>query len=551
MLPEGEGVAAFGVGRGSRRASARSMALREHLFRRLGAGKTGDLVALLAGALLPFAFAPYHLYPLAILSPAILFASWMSLSPARAFWRGWLYGLGMFGVGVSWIFVSINRYGAASVPLALGLTFLFIAVMALYMALLGYVAVRCFRRVREAESLPPVVAPLVIFPALWVLFEWWRGWFLSGFPWLNLGTSQLQAPLDGLAPVAGVYGVSWAVALSAGLLVAVAWAPGRKRLWLSMFAMLWAGVWLLGKVEWTRPSGEPLEVVLLQGNVSQDIKWLPEQLQPNLELYTGLTAQHWGADLIVWPETAITAFYHQLKEGFIEPLHRVAREHGTDLLAGLPLLDEESGRYYNAVMSIGRQEAFYRKHHLVPFGDFVPFEEHLRGLIAFFDLPMSSFSAGPPRQPPLKVAGRLVGISICYEDAFGAEVIRVLPDAELLVNVSNDAWWGDSFGPHQHLQIAAMRAREGGRPLLRSTNTGITALVDHRGRIVAVAPQFRVAALEGEVQPRQGATPYVRWGNTPVILLMAGLVAGVIFYAGFRRVWDNPRRRQATKKTER
>ncbi len=495
----------------------------------LGAGRAGDLAALLAGALLPFAFAPYHLYPLAILSPTILFMAWLSLSPAQAFWRGWLYGLGMFGVGVSWIFVSINRYGAASIPLALALTFLFITVMALYVGLLGYVAVRISRWWRDGGAGFPWMDLLLLYPALWVLFEWWRGWFLSGFPWLNLGTSQLGAPLDGLAPIAGVYGVSWAAAFSAGLSASLLLRPRRWARWMALFVALWAGVWLLGKAEWTRPAGKPLKVALLQGNVPQEIKWLPEQLRPNLELYTGLTARNWDADLIIWPETAITAFYHQLKEGFIEPLHSMARRHRADILAGLPLLDEKNGHYYNAVMSIGTQEAFYRKHHLVPFGDFVPFEEQLRGLIAFFDLPMSSFSPGPAVQPLLEVAGHPVGISICYEDAFGAEVIRTLPEAELLVNVSNDAWWGDSFGPHQHLQIAAMRAREGGRPLLRSTNTGITALVDHRGRIVSTAPQFQVATLRGEVQPRQGATPYVRWGNLPVVLLMAGMVAGAIF----------------------
>ncbi len=505
------------------------MALKDVLPWPFTTGRTGDLLALLAGGLLPFAFAPYHFHPIAVLSPALLFAAWLGLSPVQAFWRGWLYGLGMFGVGVSWIFVSINRYGAASIPLAVLLTSLFVAIMALYIGLLGYVAARLSRRWRigGGEGFP--VTLLMVYPALWGVFEWWRGWFLSGFPWLNLGTSQLGAPLDGLAPVLGVYGVSWAVAFSAGLLVLMGVDRGRLGRWLSVMLLLWVAVWLLGKVEWTRPSGASLEVVLLQGNVPQDIKWLPEQLRPNLELYTGMTAQHWDADLIIWPETAITAFYHQLRERFIEPLGRTAREHGADILAGLPLLDEESGRYYNAVMSIGSHEGFYRKHHLVPFGDFVPFEGYLRGLIAFFDLPMSSFSAGPEEQPLLHVAGHPVGISICYEDAFGAEVIRTLPQAGLLVNVSNDAWWGDSFGPHQHLQIAAMRAREGGRPLVRATNTGITAVVDHYGRVVSTAPQFEVAALRHVIQPRQDATPYVLWGNLPAVALMFGMLGALIF----------------------
>ena len=496
--------------------------------RLLGAGWRGDLVAAAAGALLPLAFAPYHIFPVAVLSPALLFASLLRLTPARGLWRGWLFGLGMFGVGVSWIFVSIHRFGAASVPLATLLTMLFVCVMALYPALFGYLALRILNGPWCGAKTAPALELLLALPALWVLVEWWRGWFLSGFPWLNLGVSQLAAPLAGLAPVLGEYGVSWAVAFSSVLLLLMLQRWGRIRYWLALLVILWTGGWLAGGVEWTRPEGAPLRVALLQGNVPQEIKWLPEQLVPNLELYSGLTASHWDSDLIVWPETAITAFYHQLEDGFIRQLQRAAEEHRTDILAGLPVTDPESGRYYNAVMSVGSSRGFYRKHHLVPFGDFLPFEEQLRGLIEFFDLPMSSFSPGPARQPLLQVAGHRTGISICYEDAFGAEVIRTLPEAALLVNVSNDAWWGDSFGPHQHLQIAAMRALEGGRPLVRATNTGITALVDHRGRIVSTAPQFQVAVLTGTVQPRQGATPYVRWGNTPLVASMLGML-GVIF----------------------
>ena len=494
----------------------------------LAAGWKGDLLAAAAGVLLPLAFAPYNLFPVSILSLAFLFAALLRLSPARGFWRGWLFGMGMFGVGVSWIFVSIHKFGSASVPLAAFLTLLFVAVMALYPALFGYLALRILNRPRAGERAAPVLELLLVLPALWVLVEWWRGWFLSGFPWLNLGVSQINAPLSGLVPILGEYGVSWAVAFSSTLLVLM--LRRREMLWrcMMLFVVLWAGGWLAGKVEWTSPDGPPLRVALLQGNVPQEIKWLPEQLLPNLELYSSLTAQHWDSDLIVWPETAITAFYHQLEDGFIKQLQRAAEDYNTDLLAGLPVTDPDSGHYYNAVMSVGSSRGFYRKHHLVPFGDFLPFEEQLRGLIDFFDLPMSSFSPGPARQPLLQAAGHKIGISICYEDAFGAEVIRTLPEAGLLVNVSNDAWWGDSFGPHQHLQIAAMRALEGGRPMVRATNTGITALVDHRGRIVSTAPQFEVTVLSGMVQPRRGATPYVRWGNLPVVVSMLALL-GVIF----------------------
>ncbi len=500
----------------------------------LARGWRGDVIVLGAGALLPLAFAPYHLFPVAILSPALLFATLLTLTPAQAFWRGWLFGIGMFGVGVSWIFVSIHEFGSASVPLAALLTLLFVSVIALYPALLGYVATRVLNWLRGTKRSAQAVELLVILPALWTLFEWWRGWFLSGFPWLNLGVSQIGTPLGGLAPLLGEYGVSWAAAFSAGVIVLMVFQPGSRWRYPVMLFALWTGVWLVGQIEWTQPKGNPLKVALLQGNVPQEIKWLPEQLRPNLELYTGLTARHWDSDLIIWPETAVTAFYYQLKDGFLTYLQQAAEDHNTDLLVGLPITDQGSGRYYNAMMSLGSSQGFYRKHHLVPFGDFVPFEEQLRGLIAFFDLPMSSFSAGAPRQPLLQVAGHKVGISICYEDAFGAEVIRTLPEADFLVNVSNDAWWGDSFGPHQHLQIASMRALEGGRPLVRATNTGITAIVDHHGRITSTAPQFEVAVLAGMVQPRQGATPYVRWGNLPVILLVAGLLAVVLLRRGGR-----------------
>jgi len=490
------------------------------------AGRIGDLLALVAGAMLPLAFAPYHLFPLAVISPALLFAGWLPSTPRQAFRRGGLYGIGMFGVGVSWIFVSIHEFGSASVPLAVLLTSLFVVTLALFPALLGYLSMLLLARLRRHRgALTPAL--LVVLPALWTLFEWWRGWFLSGFPWLNLGTSQIGTPLAGLAPLLGEYGVSWAAVLSAGLVVMAGLRPRRAGRYMMLLVVLWGGAWLLGQVEWTRPKGAPLEVALLQGNVPQEIKWLPEQLGPNLELYSSLTAKHWDSDLVVWPETAITAFYYQLKDGFVRALQQAAEEHGTDLLVGIPVTDPETGNYYNAVMSVGSSPGFYRKHHLVPFGDYVPFEEELRGLIAFFDLPMSSFSPGAARQPMLRAAGHPVGVSICYEDAFGSEVIRTLPEAELLVNVSNDAWWGDSLGPHQHLQVASMRALETGRPLLRATNTGITALVDHHGHIRATAPQFEVAVLTGVVQPREGATPYVRWGNLPIVVLLATMLAAL------------------------
>jgi apolipoprotein N-acyltransferase len=229
----------------------------------------------------------------------------------------------------------------------------------------------------------------------------------------------------------------------------------------------------------------------------------------------------------------LPAFYHEVADTFLAQLQSEARAHGTDMLIGLPVLDQSTGRYYNSMISIGRQQGFYHKQHLVPFGDYVPLQEVLRGLIGFFDLPMSGFSPGSSGQRLLEVAGQKVGISICYEDVFGEEVVRTLPEASLLVNATNNAWYGDSLAPPQHLQMSRMRALETGRPVLRVTTNGISAIIDPKGKIVSRSPQFETYVITGTVQPMQGATPYVRFGNWPILLLLA-LMLG-ISYVCYRR----------------
>jgi apolipoprotein N-acyltransferase len=338
-----------------------------------------------------------------------------------------------------------------------------------------------------------------------------------------LGYSQTDTALARLAPVVGIYGVSWATIFSAALVLHGVRTRGISRVYPALvLAVLWGGAWLLGRVEWTEPDDRPIKVSLVQGNVEQGLKWQPEQRRETLETYASLTREHWGSGLIVWPETAIPAFYHQVEHGFIADLKREARRHGTDLLVGAPVLDLDTQRYYNSLVSLdgGREdgEGIYRKHHLVPFTEYLPLKEVIGGVVDLLDVPMSDFSAGASVQPALEVAGTRVGASICFEIAFGEEIIRVLPDARLLVNVSNDAWFGRSLAPHQHLQIARMRAMETARPLLRATNTGITAVIDHLGSIRATLPQFEVGVLSASVQPRMGMTLYAAAGNLPVIV---------------------------------
>ena len=486
-----------------------------------------DVLALLAGLSLPLAFAPFNLTPLAILAPAALFALWKGLSPSRAFLRGWLFGLGMFGIGVSWVHESF-QYSNVGAALAVGLTAVLIVFLALFPATLGYLVARLFRGSEQARL-------LLVYPAGWVLTEWVRGWFLTGFTWLQLGYSQIDSPLGGFAPLVGVYGVSWVTALLAGGLVR-ALCTGRRGLivyTLILVALLITG-YGIGAVPWTKTHTSPLSVALVQGNVPQDLKWHPDQRRATLERYLKLTRAYWDADLVVWPESALPGFYHEFVPA-ISRLTREARDHGTDILLGIDVLDPPTGRYFNSILVLGTHPSLYHKRHLVPFVEYLPLEHWLRPLVEWFNLPVSRFSKGSPHQPLASAAQHLVGLSVCYEIAFGEEIIETAPEAALLVNVSNDAWFGDSIGPHQHLEIARMRAIETGRYLARATNTGITAIIAPNGKLKARIPQFETRVLTGEVFPTTGTTPYARWGNLPVLVGIAAALA-VAVLAGIKRL---------------
>jgi apolipoprotein N-acyltransferase len=474
-------------------------------------------IALLAGAALPLAFAPFHLFPLAILSPAVLFLLWRDAPATRAAWQGFLFGLGMFAVGVSWVYVSMHNFGNMPAPIAAFATFLLVAGLALYPALLGFLQAKLNHREGAWHT-------LLVLPGLWTLFEWWRGWFLSGFPWLNLGYSQAATPLAGFAAWLGVYGVSLACALSAGLIAYAARSPTRAwRLWLPMFAAIWLIGWAAGRIEWAQPAGPALRVALVQGNVPLRIKWRPEQRGEIIGRYLYLISKETDRDLIVWPEAAMPAYLNQIAP-VVALLNDASHQHGMDFVFGVIEGDAVSRAYYNSVVSVGRTPGSYRKQHLVPFGEYLPLPILFRWLVDSMQIPMSNFSTGGRDQPLLKAAGQSLGVTVCYEDAFGEELIRQLPGATLLVNVSEDAWFGDSFAPHQRVQMARLRALETARPMLRAANTGPSTAIDHRGAILASTAQFKQDVLRAEVQPMTGATPYVRWGNWAVVVF-AGLLA--------------------------
>ena len=288
---------------------------------------------------------------------------------------------------------------------------------------------------------------------------------------------------------------------------------------------IWGNGYMFGQVQWTKPLGDALTASLIQGNIAQEAKWNRDNLLPTLELYSSLTQQNWDSDIIIWPETAVPAFMHQVDDALLTPLQDEAIKHNSGLLMGLPVWQQEGERYYNALLSLDGERDLYYKRHLVPFGEFMPLKALIGPVLAWIEIPMSDFSAGESEQPIIQLGGRPVGVSICYEDAFGEETIEALPEAQYLVNVSNDAWFGDSLAMPQHLEIARMRALETGRYLLRATNTGISALIDEKGRVKARSPRFKQHILTGDFQPMQGSTPYVRTGN----LLLIGTLILVLF----------------------
>ena len=483
------------------------------------------LAAALLGALAVAGFAPLGWFFLPVLSLAGLFWLARDAAPGRAFRLGWSFGLGLFLVGVSWVFVSIATYGGMPAPVAALATGLFCAFMALFPALALALA--------AGLAAPGWRRGLLALPAAWVLLEWVRGWIFTGFPWLALGYSQVpDSPLAGYAPVLGVYGVSLLAALSAGLVARLFASPasgggaggeGRPRLVpLALLATVWLAGWGLVQVDWTRPVGAPVSVTLAQGNIPQDLKFRPEQLRATLTHYAR-AVQASQARLIVLPETALPLFRSAVPRDYLDLLGDHARARGGDVVLGLPE-DDGPARYYNSIVTLGTApESLYRKVHLVPFGEFVPFG--FRWAVDLMSIPLGDFARGAPNQPPLAVAGQRLAANICYEDAFGEERIAAARNATLLVNLSNDAWFGASLAPWQHLQIGAMRSLEASRWQLRANNTGITAILDHRGRTRARLAPFVAGALDGEAQGRTGDTPYLRFGNGGVVLILALMLA--------------------------
>ncbi|HUN69698.1 MAG TPA: apolipoprotein N-acyltransferase [Burkholderiales bacterium] len=488
---------------------------------------TPIFLAFIAGAAAVLGFSPVDFFPATLLAMALLVHLWVGAASPRAGFRlGYFFGLGLYGAGVSWVYVSLNRFGAMPMPLAAAATLGFCAFLALFPALAGWIQARIARD----SAAPMALRAAALIPAAWMLTEWALSWFLTGFPWLAFGYTAIDDPLSGYAPVGGVYAVTLAVALAAGLLWCIARGHARWIAAGALIALLACG-YGLRTTAWTAPMGEPLRVALLQGNVPQEMKFDPARYERTLATYARL-AEDSNARLIVLPETAVPRFLDLVEPSFLERLKASAVRNGGDLLLGIPARTP-AGDYLNSVMSLGASpSARYDKVHLVPFGEFVP--PGFGWIVRVLSIPLADFARGAPDQRPIAVAGQRVAVNVCYEDAYGAEIIRQLPEATLLVNVSNVAWFGDSLAPAQHLQIARMRALETGRVYLTAANTGITAAIWPDASVRQRLNQFVQGRLDIEARGYGGATPYVRFGDWPAVLL-ALLALAVVALRGRSR----------------
>jgi apolipoprotein N-acyltransferase len=481
------------------------------------------LPAFAAGACMPLAFAPFSLWPLVILSPAVLIYQ-MALFPARnsMFWICWVYGLGYFGFGVYWVYNSLHIYGHAPVLVAGGLSLLLIASIAVFIGLLGMV----FQRLKQRLGL---IMALWSIPILWFGMEWFKGWVLTGFPWLSVGYAHISSPLAGFAPVVGVFGISaLSILLSSALIIG--WVSKRWVAPAVTIVLVFMIGFALNEQVWTEASGDPVSVTMVQGNIPQEMKWRRQDRQKILDTYWNASLPHWDSDLVVWPEAAIPGRSEELQADVLTPMAMHVSANNSNLLTGIIVSDQLKNEYYNSMILMGSSEGVYHKRHLVPFGEYYPFRSLLAFMESYIQIPMSDMSSGPDEQELMSINGVSFGVSICYEDVFSRDINLDLPQANILINTSNDAWFGDSLAPHQHLEIAQMRSLETERPMVRSTNTGQSAFIDYRGRIIDATDQFRAQTLTYDLQGRIGSTPFLTFASMQpwlawLILLCALFVA--------------------------
>lgn len=482
----------------------------------------------LAGLSLVLAYAPFSQWYLTLFIPAFVFYKILNASPKKAAKLMGLFAFGWFASGISWVHVSIDQFGGLPLIISLALMLLLCLYLTIFPALAGYLTAR-FSKNRQLN--------LWLLPSFWLICEYLRSVVLTGFPWLSLGYSQIDSPLASFAPLIGEVGVTAIVLLInislVKIFIALTHQNHKKLVFPTAIICSVASLsFILSHVVWVETNGKTTKVALVQGNIAQSIKWAPEQEWPTMLKYLDLTRVNYDADIIIWPESAIPALEPTVQD-YLATVDSSARLNDSAIITGILNYNFESKEYFNSLITLGKAQAKdeisyfynhqnrYSKHHLLPIGEFVPFQELLRPLAPLFNLPMSSFSRGDYVQNNLIANGLHLLPLLCFEIAFPHQLAANLtPETDLLLTVSNDAWFGHSHGPHQHMEIARMRALEFGRPLLRATNNGITAIVDHKGNYIARIPQFEEGVLKADVPLVVGKTPYSQWPRMILLLII-------------------------------
>nr|WP_322998557.1 apolipoprotein N-acyltransferase [Castellaniella sp.] len=513
---------------------------------------------LLAGAVQALCYAPgplpaWSLPFVQIASLAVLAACTLGAAgPRQAAVLGWLFGLAQFAIGVYWLTISMHQFGGMALPLAIGALLLFAAAMALYAA--GACALGAWLCAwhRNPEQLARrQILNAVAWACAWTLSEWLRGTLFTGFTWLNAGYAHAEGMFAAWAPFVGVYGLAWLSAFAAASIALMARAkdtPYDRSAAAAIALTLLTG--LLGiawsHIDWAMPQGQPLLVRLVQPATPQSDKFDPARfpaIQDRTRQLAGLPAKtpQDQPKLVVLPETVMPIFQDQVPPAIWQPWLDLARRMDAGLLLGLPLHERlpQSERYTNSATVIlpgdhqpplSAGQWHYDKHHLVPFGEFIP--PGFRWFVHALQIPLGDFDRGPLRQPPLMLDGQALAVNICYEDAFGEEIAAAVqpgedgsPGASILVNLSNLAWFGNTWALRQHLWISRMRALETARPVIRATNTGTTAAIGPDGQVRGMLDPATPGVLDVEVQGAQGLTPYARWGNGPILIwVLLGLL---------------------------
>jgi len=476
------------------------------------------ILLLLAGAIHVLAFSPFNLWWMSIVSLSLFYVLYQQ-DNTHPFKSGYLYGLGMFGAGTSWVFNSLYDFGEAPFIAAVAITFVSTLVLSLFPAFV------LKTHVKLQTAALNVWANALVFAALWALFEWIRSWILTGFPWLLSGHVLVDSPLSGVIPVFGVFAGSALIAfLAVGVITIVMAEKSQQLKGLIGLGVLIICCYFSATIEWTsRSADRPIKVSAVQANIPFEMKWDKARRHEVYKTYADLTRRHWDSDIVLWPETAIPTFYRVANKDFIPAFEQQLKQHDTELLSGVFTYEPGTERIFNSLVALGGNVQVYNKQHLVPFGEYLP----MRWLFEFFrrlvTIPMSDLSAGTG-SPVIYMKGIPVGVSICYEAAFGEEIKRALPEAQLLMNVTNDAWFGDSLAPHQHLQIARTRSLETGRYMVRAANTGVSAVIDSKGRVLVASGQFVDQVVTEEVWPMHGNTPFIIWGNWAIISILSALI---------------------------